>query len=101
MVKLFSETEKLIGYITTATGSLLLIDGAFQTAVKAANRDIVCLDVEKEQSRIPVFTVMQNNKRFILVSIDDAVPADYPTSERVEAISPADLPELPEPTSEG
>ena len=56
----FTPQEKLIGHIVTASGSLLLADGAVQTALKLSQLDIVSIDVDKEQTKIPVYAVNQN-----------------------------------------
>lgn len=91
----FTPHEKLVGHIITVSGSLLLADGAIQTALKLSQRDIVHLDVDKEQTKIPVYAVNQNGKRFLIVAIDDALPMEYNPQETVRIEDPADVPEAP------
>ena len=91
----FTPQEKLIGHIVTASGSLLLADGAVQTALKLSQLDIVSIDVDKEQTKIPVYAVNQNGKRFLIIAIDDALPTSYNTDEKVVVEDMVTIPEEP------
>ncbi len=88
----FTETEKLIGNITKVSGSVLLVDGAAQSDIRLSKAESVCLDVDKEQSKLPVYAVKQNNHRFLLIAIDDAIPIEYRTREQIDISEPVDLP---------
>lgn len=88
----FTETETLIGHVVTASGSLLLADGSVQTALQLSQLDIVHLDVDKEQTKIPVYAVNQNGKRYLIVAIDDALPANYDVKEHVDVSDPVEYP---------
>lgn len=89
----FKEREQLIGHVTSASGSLILVDGAIQTALRLPASEVVELDLNKDNHKIPVYAVQQNGKRFLLVSIDDAVPIQYNTKDRIKVSDPVDIPE--------
>jgi hypothetical protein len=72
----FAESQQIVGHITVASGSLLLTDGVWDSPeISEENKQLVDLGPEYESVKIPVSTVIQNNKRYIILSVDDASKA--------------------------
>ena len=67
---LFKETEQVAGHIVLESGTLLLTDGVWDApGVKAANK--LKLDLQEDgRISVPVTTILQNGKRYILLCID-------------------------------
>jgi hypothetical protein len=89
----FTEKEQLIGYVTSISGSLLLVDGALRSASPIPESECVFIDTEAEAVKIPAYAVMQNGQRFILLALDAANPI-----VSGETVSVEDPVEVPEPT---
>jgi hypothetical protein len=78
---LFKDTETLAGYLTVHSGSLLLSDGVWDST-HLHEESKLNIDLEEEGSyKIPVTTIRQNGKRFILISLDAAIPR-LPNTEK-------------------
>lgn len=65
--------EKLIGHIETDTGTILLTDGIWNNDIPSANQQRVHLNLGTPQIRIPVYGVIRNNKRYLILDIDGAI----------------------------
>lgn len=72
----FLEEEKIVGYINIPSGSLLLVDGAFEVDLKLNSKHSLALDLQMEGVRIPVMSTQQNGKRYLLIPLDSAQAID-------------------------
>ena len=73
---LFAETEQHVGDILVTSGSLLLTDGIWDSG-KIHKDNKLNLDLDEENHvKIPVTTIIQNNKRYILIDIDSAIKVE-------------------------
>jgi hypothetical protein len=69
----FAEDRRVVGYITVVSGSLLITDGVWDSPqIAAADKQVVDLGPDWESVRIPVSTVIQDNKKYIILAVDDA-----------------------------
>jgi len=88
---LFKEKEQLVGYVTLDSGCLLLVDGVWDSAqIKQSEK--IRLDLgETQPIRVPVTTVLQGGRRYVLLDIDGAsrLPALNPL---VEVEDPVEMP---------
>ena len=90
---LFKETETLAGYITVHSGSLLLSDGVWDSTNLHPDSKIQ-FDLEEDGShQIPVTTIRQNGKRFILIALDASIPQIPDINRTVEVESDEDAEE--------
>lgn len=72
---LFTEEEKLAGYIETDTGTILVSDGLWEDRLPLSSQSRLTLDLGIERCRIPAYAVLRNEKRYLILSIDDAILA--------------------------
>ena len=68
---LFNDKETTIGHIETSSGGILMTDGGWEEDLPRTTQQTVALDVGLVPSRIPVFAVRRNNKRFLILSLDE------------------------------
>lgn len=74
---LFQDKEIVIGHIETSAGGVLLTDGGWEEDVPLTTQESMALDLNIKPSRIPVIAVRKNNKRFLILAIDDATPSKF------------------------
>lgn len=75
---LFPDKEAVIGHIETNSGGILLTDGGWEDDLPLTTQESLALDLNIESSaKIPVFAFRKNNKRFLVLAIDDAVEASF------------------------
>ena len=81
----FTETEKILGYVNIPSGSLLLVDGAFESDLPVNKQHCLTLDLNAEYVSLPIIAIQQHGKRFILIPLDAAKPItdedEYVTTE--------------------
>ena len=88
--QLFKSTETLAGYITVHSGSLLLSDGVWDSTNLHPDSKIN-IDLEEEGSRkIPVTTILQGGKRFVLIALDAGISHLPDTDRTVDVESDED-----------
>lgn len=75
--------EELLGYIVTTSGSIVLADGAVRSAIGLPAQEIVSLDLEKDNCKIPVYRAHQGDKQFIIIPVDSAEPVTWDTPDQV------------------
>ena len=89
---LFQETEQLAGHIIVDSGSLLITDGIWDSpGISKANKIKLDLDEDK-RLKVPVTTVLQNGRRFIILDVDGAVEVS-PVTEKVDTEDEVEVPE--------
>jgi hypothetical protein len=100
----FTETEQHIGYIETDSGTLLFADGIWGPALPSVDQKVMVVDTETERTKFPVYTVMRNGQRFLLIALDANAVNTHITAEddRVTVDEPLSEEELEErkPTEE-
>ena len=97
---LFSEKEIVIGHIETSAGGVLLTDGGWEEDLPKTTQESLALDLDIDPGKIPVIATRKNNKRFLILAIDDAEPQSL-VSDKVEIKDQVDVPEEePEEESE-
>ena len=97
--------EKLVGYLETDTGTILLTDGIWNDDIPSADQQRVYLNLGTPQIRIPVFGVIRNNKRYLIIDIDRSInnkrdkkniinveDADIPTEEPGPSFDDQEIP---------
>jgi len=82
-LNLFGDTEKLAGYIETDSGSILLTDGVWETALPQNSQERLALDLGVESGKIPVYGIILKEKRYLLIALDDIIVTRVET-ENVE-----------------
>lgn len=81
---LFTEKEQIIGHINVTSGSLLITDGIWNSkSIHYKDKQIIDLEEDNPLS-IPVTTILQNNRRFILIDLDAASINTVDTDVMVE-----------------
>ena len=76
MAGLFSEKKKLLGYVSIDSGSLIMVDGAWATAIPRADDSRVLIDLEEIAGKLPVYSFLKDSKRYILIQVDDLIPTE-------------------------
>lgn len=66
------DAQNTIGYIDTVSGSLLLTDGIWKASLPITNEQTIAVDLDAANARIPVYAVMRNGKRMLIIDIDGA-----------------------------
>lgn len=86
----FSEEKKLVGYLETDSGTLLLADGIWKDNLPVIDQQALVLDTEMERTKFPVFAVMQGGRRYLLIALDNETISTPMTNEesRVEVVTP-------------
>jgi len=69
---IFTEREKIVGYIGTDSGGIMLTDALWETELPATTLDRMAVDLGIQPGRIPVIAGMRNGKRFLIIDIDGA-----------------------------
>lgn len=95
---LFTDQPKLIGHIETNSGGILMADGAWEENLPPTTDSRICLDLEVEAGKIPVYAITVAGNRSLLIHIDDIVP--HTLQEKVDISDPADIPKEPESAPE-
>jgi len=89
---LFTEEGKLIGYVDTQTGGLLIADGIWEDQLPRVDEKRISLDFAlPESGSIPVYGALVGGKRVLLINIDDIEP--FAHTDEVETEDEVDLPE--------
>jgi hypothetical protein len=101
MANTFQEgKEKLIGHIETDTGTILLTDGIWNDDIPSANQQRVHLNLGTPQIRIPVYGVIRNSKRYLILDIDRAI-TNHQDKKSIIKVEETDIPkEEPGPSFE-
>jgi len=89
---IFTEKEKVIGYIETDSGSLLITDGIWDNIINASPRNKVTVDLGVDRVRLPVIATKQNDRRFLLIPIDEGEIISEDDSDTVTVDEPVDEP---------
>jgi len=80
----FNTNAHNLGYVWSASGTILIVDGALQADLKYSANEIIHIDVEQEGCHIPVRTIKQHGKRYVILAIDDATTALNKHNETVD-----------------
>ena len=70
------ETE--VGLVATDSGSLLIADGIAEQDLKTSLNKRVVIDVQKDNTLLPVIATKQNGRRFLLIPLDAGEPIPAP-----------------------
>lgn len=87
---IFTEKEKVIGYIETDSGSLLITDGIWDNIINASPRNKVTVDLGVDRVRLPVIATKQNDRRFLLIPIDEGEIISEDDSDTVTVDEPVE-----------
>ena len=68
----FTTEQKVIGYVSTHSGSVAILDGIVEAEIKFAPNTYVAVDVALEKKRIPVIATIQSGRRYLLLPLDAA-----------------------------
>jgi hypothetical protein len=98
-LNLFGDRRKLAGHIETDSGSILLTDGVWETALPQNSQERLALDLGVEQSKIPVYGILLQEKRYLLIALDEAISTHVET-ENVETEGKVDVEEEKEEEGE-
>jgi len=81
MSEMFREGGKtLLGNLRTYSGTLALTDGVHASAFKGfQGLSAVSLDLQSEDVDIPVYGLIADGKRYILLAVDEAKPIQAPS----------------------
>lgn len=87
---LFTAEETLAGYLETDTGTILMTDGLWENTLPLTAQNRLTLDLGIERCRIPVYAMLRNEKRFLILGIDDAlIPVnDVETVDTEDQVNP-------------
>jgi hypothetical protein len=88
---LFHDKETLVGYVETSAGGILLTDGGWEDDLPLTTQESLSIDLNIESSRIPVIAVRKNDKRFLILALDDAIKTSF-LNEVVETIDKVEIP---------
>jgi len=88
---LFHDKDSIVGHVETNSGGLLLTDGGWEDDLPLTTQESLALDLNIDAVKIPVIAVRKNNKRFLILAIDDAVPVNF-ASAAVEIIDKVEEP---------
>ena len=88
---LFHTKETVIGHVETSAGGLLLTDGGWEEDLPITTQKSIALDLNIDPSLIPVISVIKNNKRFLILAIDDAEERPF-ISKEVEITDKVEIP---------
>jgi len=79
-----NETETLIGYVETDTGGITIVDSLWDDHLPKVTQNRVILELGLDKCKIPVYGFKKDNKRYLLISLDDSI--DTPSIEGVVPI---------------
>ena len=66
--------EQLVGHLETDTGTVLFTDGIWNSDIPNVDQQRVYLNLGVQKARIPVYGVIRNGRRYLLLDIDGAIP---------------------------
>lgn len=93
--------QTLVGHVETDSGSLFIVDGVWKDAIPAVFQKTLLFEnalTDEKRNVLPVYLLRNQGKRFLLIALDDGVPAaDRPFE--VETENPVPLPEEPRPAA--
>lgn len=94
--------EQLVGYLETDTGTILLTDGIWNSDIPSADQKRVYLNLGVQQIRIPVYGVIRNQRRYLILDVDAAVSNKRGNKKGLVSVEDIDIPEgEPGPSFEG
>lgn len=69
--------EKVIGYVSTDSGSIIVADGIVEGDINTPLDRRVSIDLHAENTRFPLVATKQNGRRFLLIPVDagEAIPS--------------------------
>lgn len=73
----FQDKEIVIGHVETSAGGVLLTDGGWEEDLPKTTQESLALDLNVEPGKIPIIAVRKNNKRFLILAIDDMVNTSF------------------------
>lgn len=74
---LFHDQETVIGHIEISAGGVLLTDSGWEEDLPKTTQESLALDLDMEPGKIPVIAVRKNNKRFLILAIDDMINTSF------------------------
>ncbi len=93
--KVFTEEGTAIGALVSSSGSVLLTDGVWESSVPSHEK--IAIDLHLENKTIPIRAIKIKDKRYLILSLDEAVESSEVTSDVVEV---TDLPKEEETPAE-
>jgi hypothetical protein len=87
----FGPQEKLIGYVETDSGGLVIADGIWGDEFPSVSQERVTINLDLEKSKVPIFGFTKKGKRYILMALDDA--KELPAIEGVVEVTDIPKPE--------
>lgn len=67
----FEAKEKVIGYVDTDSGHLLICDGVWADSLPKTSSEKILMDMERDEPiRIPVLAFQKNGRRFLVIDLD-------------------------------
>jgi hypothetical protein len=94
---IFTEKETIVGYVETDSGSLLITDGIWEDRINLNPRNKVAIDLGVDRVRVPVIATKQNDRRFLLIPLDQAEALRDNMDDKVEVEEPSKQPEKKKP----
>ncbi len=91
----FTTEQKVIGYVNTHSGSVVVIDGVIESEIRFAPNSYVAVDVNLDKKRIPVIATVQGGRRYLLLPLDAAEAIPGIGMERVETEGQVDVKSTP------
>jgi len=85
--------EQLVGHLETDTGTILLTDGIWNSDIPSADQQRVYLNLGRQKIRIPVYGVIRNSRRYLILDIDAAVPNKRGKQQGLVAVEDVDIPD--------
>ncbi len=67
----FKETETTVGYVETDSGGILITDLLWDHP--STSQQKIAEDLDLGRVKIPIKAVLRNNKRQIIIELDDAI----------------------------
>lgn len=85
--------EQLVGHLETDTGTILLTDGIWNSDIPSADQQRVYLNLGTQKIRIPVYGVIRNRRRYLILDIDAAVPNHRDKQRALVAVEDVEIPD--------
>ncbi len=93
--------QQLVGHLETDTGTILLTDGIWNSDIPSADQQRVYLNLGTQKIRIPVYGVIRNQRRYLILDVDAAVPNDRGEQRGLVSVEDVEIPdEEPGPSFE-
>jgi hypothetical protein len=89
--ELFQNQERLVGYVETSAGSVFLTDGVWEKDLPLTTQESLALDLDVEPCRLPVIAVRKNDKRFLIIAVDDGIKKSF-VDNIAEVVDQVDIP---------